>query len=228
MPLLGWARDGRRRLAGVEFQVLRRGRPGRSYLLIHGDEQTARETLLAHMEKHDGVAHLVTGRERMVRIEGALIDPNRMFSSEGARRSLRRLNPALSEAKLARAERYLDARRGQLVEAILPPPGGLLVAVHNNARGYTVETEAPASNRVSLPRPGAPHEFFLATDAGDFEILARGPYNCVLQNDAQGDDDGSLSRLAARRGVRYVNLEAGLGRRAEQAEMLEWLAAVLP
>jgi hypothetical protein len=227
LPFWGLWRRGRRRLADVEFRVVRRGRSARRYLLIHGDEETARETLLEHMKRHDGVAYLVTGKERMVRIGGARIDPNRMFSAAGARRSLRRLNPEWSEAELAKVERRLDAKRGELLRALLPPRGGLLIAVHNNARGYSVEDEIGISNRVSLPRRESPHEFFLVTDAGDFEVLARGPYNCVLQNEARGDDDGSLSRLAARLGVRYVNLEAGLGKRREQEEMLEWLVKTL-
>jgi hypothetical protein len=45
----------------------------------------------------------------------------------------------------------------------------------------------------------------------------------VLQRSAPKEDDGSLSRLAARRGVRYINLEVTLGERAKQEEMLGWL-----
>jgi hypothetical protein len=200
----------------------------RRYLLIHGDEQTARETLVAHMTRHKGVAHLVTGSTRVVEIHGARFDPNRIFSSEGARKSLARLNPGMSAESAEKALSYLDRRRGDLLRALLPPRGGLLIAVHNNASGYSVKSEAPISNRVSLPRPDSPHEFFLATHPEDFAILAQGPYNCVLQSDAGGDDDGSLSRLCARLGVRYVNLEVGLGKRDVQAEMLEWLDRQLP
>jgi hypothetical protein len=36
-------------------------------------------------------------------------------------------------------------------------------------------------------------------------------------------EDGSISRVAARLGVRYVNLEVSLGQREKQIEMLHWL-----
>jgi hypothetical protein len=45
----------------------------------------------------------------------------------------------------------------------------------------------------------------------------------VLQQHAPKQDDGSLSRLAAARGVRYVNLEVELGNADRQQEMMRWL-----
>jgi hypothetical protein len=72
-----------------------------------------------------------------------------------------------------------------------------------------------------------PHEFFLATDPADFEKLAQSPFNVVLQNTAPKDDDGSLSRLAARMGIRYVNLECALGKIERQRELLGWLEKYL-
>jgi hypothetical protein len=44
-----------------------------------------------------------------------------------------------------------------------------------------------------------------------------------LQNTAPKEDDGSLSRLAAKLGIRYINLECGLGKVDRQREMLGWL-----
>ena len=40
-------------------------------------------------------------------------------------------------------------------------------------------------------------------------------------------DDGSLSRLCAREGARYVNIEAGLGQEAKQKAMLAWVEQAL-
>jgi hypothetical protein len=45
----------------------------------------------------------------------------------------------------------------------------------------------------------------------------------VLRQHAPREDDGSLSRLAAARDVRYVNLEVGLGHSNRQREMMRWL-----
>lgn len=216
-------------LAGIEFQILQNGfHSRRRYLLIHGNEATARECLAGHMRVYRGIAHLVTGAERYVEVAGGKLDPNRMFSREGALRSFRRLNPTWSDAALASACDWLDQRRGKLLKHLLPPRQGLLFAVHNNSQGYSMEEEIPISNDVHLPLKNQPHEFFLAADRIDFLRLAGGPYNVLLQDSPKGPDDGSLSRLAAKHRFRYVNLEVGLGKAEKQSEMMAWLEQRLP
>jgi hypothetical protein len=206
-------------LSGVRFHVIRNGDSARRYLLIHGNEETARQVLTAHLARHPGIAHLVMNRSRNVLIDAWYIDPNRMFSREGASRSLARLNVTYP----ARLLDYLDRERPKLLKALLPPAGGLLVALHNNSATYSVRDELANSDEVSLKPGESPHNFFLCTQMADYEILAKSPYNAVLQNKAPKIDDGSLSRLAARMGVRYVNLEVSLGMPDQQREMLEWL-----
>ena len=228
VPCSALARSDRQRLSGIGFHRIRNGRSNRRYLVIHGDESTARETLIGHMKTAPGVAYLIESRSRTVKPHLLEIDPNRMFSDAGAALSLERLNASAGVDSIRRELRWLAARRHQLIDAFLPPPGGLLIALHNNARGYSVQSEAPISNRVHLPAPATPHDFFLATSESDFHLIARGPYNAVLQSGAKGPDDGSLSRLCAARSIRYVNLECALGNRAAQAEMLKWLDGLLP
>gem|GEM_PF-869223 len=226
-PLAAASAPGRTALSGIWFRRVRRGRSSRRYLVIHGDETTARDTLLDFMKSHDGHAYMVESRVRTVRPHLLEIDPNRMFSDAGAAKSLERLNAAAGAAAIAREVKWLSARRDNLLKALLPPRDGLLIALHNNARGYSVDDEVPISNRSHLPSPATPHEFFLATSPADFERIATGPYNAVLQTEAKGEDDGSLSRLCASLGIRYVNLECALGNRKAQAEMLAWLDGLL-
>jgi hypothetical protein len=214
-------------LEEVRFRVIRHGDSPHRYLFIHGNEETAREVLTAHMRQAKGIAYLVTGHDRYVPIESGKLDPNRMFSREGAEKNLRSLNPGWNDERLRQALHKLDRGREKLVSRLLPPSGGRLMALHNNSQGYSVKDEVAASDQVSLKDADRPHEFFLCTDAGDFDILATSPYNVVLQRSAPKEDDGSLSRLAARRGVRYINLEVTLGERAKQEEMLGWLEAHL-
>jgi hypothetical protein len=122
-----------------------------------------------------------------------------------------------------RALGALDRDREHLVRALTPPPGGLLVALHNNSEGYSVTDEVPISDQTSLRQPAQVHAFFLCTDPADFEVLKTSPYNVVLQQHPSTRDDGSFSRLAAMRGIRYVNLEVHLGDFERQREMLDWL-----
>ena len=222
-----WRRGRYVSLAGARFQVTRHGRSPRRYLLIHGNEETARQVLLEHMQVNQGSAYIVTGHQRNVAIGAGALDPNRMFSREGARKNLRRLNPKWGEAQTTRALDELDRGREKLVRALFPPEGSRLLALHNNSESYSVRDEAPISDRVSLKNPEDPHAFFLCTDARDFEKLAASPYNVVLQQKAPPDDDGSLSRLAAAHGVRYVNLEVRLGNIERQRQMVEYLERVL-
>lgn len=220
-------RGGGLRLAGARFQVLRNGHAPVRYLHIHGNEPTAREVLTAHMRTHQGSAYLIAGDKRNVPAGPGVIDPNRMFSREGADKNLRLLNPGWTNGQLREVLDLLDRGRERLLRSLLPHDGGLLFAVHNNAEGYSMRAETAISDRVAWNNEPHPHEFFLCTGLRDFELLARSPYNVVLQKTAPIDDDGSLSRLAARRGVRYVNLECELGNVREQTEMLAFAFRLL-
>lgn len=228
---LAWpalAAQRRRILAGIEFQWIEHSPSPRRYLLIHGNEHTAREVLQAHMQGRRGRALLVTGQERWVTVRGLRLDPNRMFSREGARRNLHLLNPAAGRAAVEGTLDWLDRERKALLAELLPPRGGLIVSMHNNASGYSLESEVGISESVWLPSRGTPHDFILATSEADFGILERSPFNALLQERPRGEDDGSLSRLCAARGIRYVNIEARIGHEAEQRAMLEWIERHLP
>lgn len=224
--IFGWLpflRPKRIELAGASFRITRYGHSNRRYLLIHGDEESARAVLTAHMRSHEGVAYMVEGHERNVKIESGQIDPNRMFSRTGAEANLKKLNPGWTPERVQSALALLGRGREKLVRALFPPPGGLLIALHNNGEGYSVRDEEPISDAGSIREPANPHAFFLCTSEDDFRKLSTSPYNAVLQNKAPKEDDGSLSRLAAARGARYVNLEVGRGHAGRQKEMLDWL-----
>lgn len=213
-------------LAGIRFRVIRHGRSPRRYLMIHGDEDTARDVLTRYMTDHNGVAYIVTGKQRTVEIRGVKVDPNRLFSRAGADFSIRGLNPGLDVERLIDVLDYLDAERGKLLRRLIPGKGSRLFALHNN-RDYSVQDELAASNETSIKQPALPRNFFLCTDPRDFGILRQSPYNVVLQTEAD-PDDGSLSRLAARRGFRYINLECAIGEYDAQMERVKWLDEHLP
>lgn len=213
-------------LVGARFRIHRNGNSARRYLLIHGNEESARQVLTDHIRSHQGVAFIVESKTRNVPIEGGEIDPNRMFSHVGAEKSLKNLNPKWPPEKVETALRLLDRDREHLVRALLPPKGGLLVALHNNV-DYSVKDEEAQSDAKSIREPNNPHAFFLCTDPADYKLLSESAYNAVLQQKPATEDDGSLSRLAAARGVRYVNLETHMGEPERQMEMLQWMEWVL-
>jgi hypothetical protein len=228
--LFGWIpflRPHRVSLAGAHFRIIYNGRSNRHYLLIHGDEESARKVVLYHIQAHQGVAFVVQGHTRDVPVAGGKIDPNRMFTGVGAAASLHSLNPDWGQDQIDQAVRVLDAGREKLIKALFPRPGGILMALHNNSAEYSVADEQPLSDAASIREPANPHAFFLCTDENDFRVLSGSPYNVVLQNKPKRDD-GSLSVVAARSHVRYLNLEVALGNPDRQNEMLMWAEWNLP
>jgi len=228
---LPWRRPKEAAIAGARFRILRsklKHKPSqRRYLLIHGDEKTAREVLLEHMRTHSGVAFVAENETRNVPIESGVIDPNRMFSRRGASLSLKSLNPTWTAEQVGAALDLLDGERERFLDTILPGGRNLMVALHNNTE-YSFADEEPVSDRSARNQPGEMHAFFLCTHPADFEALAASPYNAILQQYLRTPDDGSLSRRAAARRLRYLNLEVKEGDAARQREMLDWVEAHLP
>jgi hypothetical protein len=214
-------------LSGLPWIHIRNGSAPLRLLRIHGNEETAREAVELLIEKTPGEAWIVESQTRHVTLAGLRLDPNRMFSRVGAEKNLRLLNPEARPEQIAALLDQLDRGRDALMKTLAPPPGGLWIAAHNNGPGYSIETEEPISQRIHKPQPESPRDFFLFTSAADFEIALKGPYNAVLQDRPGGEDDGSLSRWCAARGVRYVNAEAAHGKLDKQLEMLRWLIAAL-
>jgi hypothetical protein len=214
-------------MAGVRFRIVEHGHSPHRYLHIHGDETTARQVLRQHIDTHGGKGLFIESETRTVLFRLGQLDPNRMFSNEGAGANLRRLNPQWSEAQVANGILALEHDRHKFVKAIRPPNGGRIVALHNNSRGYSVKDEVSLIDSTSLHDEANPHEFFLCTTHQDFQNLSSGPYNVVLQYSPPHRDDGSLSRLSARLGIRYVNLEVGAGKLEKQQEMLAFLESKL-
>lgn len=216
-------RKRREKLAGISFRILRYGPDRRRFVHIHGDEKTAREVLRAHVRAAGGRAFVIENEVRNVAFRGGQLDPNRMFSRQGAARNLEKLNPGWDFYAVREALDALDRDRQEFLDEILPRRGGLLIALHNNSPAYSVTEEVPISDRSSLPAPDRPREFILCTDPRDYEALTTGPHNVVLQATQRGEEDGSLSRLCAARRVRYVNIEAPHGGAAAQQAMLAFV-----
>ncbi len=215
-------------MGGIDFAVEQlRGRGKRRYLHIHGNETTAREVLREHLKAFPGTYFFIQSDKRNVRVGECMIDPNRMFTAAGARKSLERWNKDASPAAIRAAEQLLDRDRDRFLRAVVPPKGGLLIAMHNNSEGYSMKDEIAISDKVHTPDPDNPRDFLLVTDPRDFALIERGKFNAVLQSKVQ-NDDGSFSVVAAWRGIRYVNSEAALGNLSKQQAMLQFLEQVLP
>ena len=179
--------------------------------------------LESHMKLNLGTAFFIQGETREKDFFDGILDPNRIFSSKGAEANIHKYNRSWSSFRKQEALEWINRERDAFLESIFPKNGGLLVALHNNFKGYNVNREIQKSDSVSIKKDQNPRDFFICTDRTDFEALARSPFNVVLQEKLPQKDDGSLSWAAMRNGVRYVNIEVRLGWLSQQKKMLNYL-----
>ena len=212
----------------VQFTAVQNGESNRRYIWLHGDEKTAEMALKYHIKHNRGTAFFIHSDDRVVLADGLKLDPNRIFSTKGTKKTLLKYHPKVSKNKKKAIVEALDKERETFLEELLSPEGSLVVALHNNFRGYSIDSEIENAVTYSVKPGQRRQDFFLCTDRADYEILSKSPFNVVLQSNDDEFDDGSLSRLMGRKGVRYVNIEVKLGWLSQQKKMLKYLENYLP
>ena len=210
-------------IATIQFKVIQNGDSDRRYIWLHGDEQTARMALESHMKKNQGKAFLVEGILRESEFYGGIIDPNRIFSSLGAKANIQKYNPRWTSKEKEERLLTIDKDRKIFFKKIFPKNGELLIALHNNYKGYNINKELGRSDAKSIKNDQNPRDFFICTNRSDFEILSQSPFNVVLQEESPKKDDGSLSWAAIRNDIRYINIETRLGWLSQQKKMLNYI-----
>ena len=225
---LSFARDiSELSYCGIDFLVKKNGFSDGNYILIHGDEDTARMQLSEHIKKNKGKAFFIKSKEREVVFGPTKVDPNRIFSRAGARKALKKFRPHWDHKALTCLLEKLDESRNIFLFNIFPSEGGLLIALLNYFRGYSVKDELTNSQLHSIKKDKNPRDFIICTDLKDYQKLKKGPYNVVLQNIIDEDNNGSLSWSALENGVRYVNIETRLGWLSQQRKMLKFVESSL-
>ena len=177
----------------------------------------------AVMLKGDTGAFFIKSSEREVALGPTKVDPNRIFSRPGSEKALKKFKPIWNQNKLERLLDRLDHARKMFLINIFPSKGGLLIALHNNFRGYNVNMELGNSQLYSIKKDQNPRDFILCTSLEDYKKLENGPYNIVLQNKFYDNNNGSLSWAAMNYGVRYINIESRLGWLSQQRKMLSFV-----
>lgn len=179
------------------------------------------------MERHGGrLLELKSQRQRLVtfRLAGTryIVDPNRIFTSDGIQKSLR-LNGPYSQSAHDAVARIAERLVAYIRKNLSPP----LIAVHNNTDGaLSVETYRKGSNlgreaaRVAINPKMDPDDFFLVTEEPIFDRLASAGFNVILQS-KQPSDDGSMSVFCRQNRIPYVNVESEFQHSGEQNRMLE-------
>lgn len=215
------------------------------YVIIHGDEETAPLAAEAHLRRCGGVLiQLINPRKRFVTFRLPRLpftydfDPNRVFTRTGLEQNIRALNRRTRRSRLPKlfeeAQRFADQFLPLLIEPRTPAQG--LIAVHNNGTSprsdFSFETFVnsrgyfPGVEAMHYRRSHSPFNLFVVTDRADYEELVRRGLNVVLENSHLASDDGSLSVLCGKEGIRYANVETRMGEIDKQVEMLNTLREI--
>jgi len=232
----GYTREERVYMIGDrEIRVVEhsRGEGGLTIFNMHDDEDTAVEASLEVIGRCGGrLIELRHTGQRLISFhlgtEAYQFDPNRIFTGEGIRKTLERYSTYSHPA--------FDAVRG-FADSLLADyglaEGGLVVTAHNNGSDeYSASSYLPGAEyendaaEVYLADGSDPDDFFFVTTPEAFAGFKAAGFNVVLQNNRTVTDDGSLSVLAGRKGIPYINCEAEKGHLAEQVRMLEAVAGI--
>ncbi len=153
-------------------------------------------------------------------------DPNRIYSDFGIFKTLQSYNSFTPENK-----KQVRIFSEYILDSLLSD-ANMIVAVHNNMKGYSIEKYMPDSifeesaAKIHYDRKNSPHDFFFVNDPTHFEYFKNLGYNAILQSQ-KPEDDGSLSVYCALKGIPYINVEAKEGHLEIQQKMLEDLQEIL-
>jgi hypothetical protein len=224
------------RLGETVVDVAISERPGSKLLFcnLHDDENTAVEAGLIALRRFGGrLVELQHGGKRDItfRLDGEtfIVDANRIFTTEGARRTLAKLSRRTIEA-----EHAVDRFARDLVSLCSIERADVVIALHNSTEGhysalsYEKGGELASDAAAVFIKDGSdPDDFFFVTERAVFDALRRRGFNVVLQDNRRVTDDGSLSVYCGRAGVRYINVEAQHGHLEPQVAMILALRDVL-
>ncbi len=194
---------------------------------LHDDENTSVDAALGVLTRFPGrLVELQNGGRRNITFELSgrhfTFDPNRIFTVQGIRTTLKQLSHVDEHAT-----RAIMSFGRELLEYYDLDHVQAVIALHNNSDGnYSLSSYLPgqslAGDALSVHRNESQDvdDFFFVTDQNLFTALSAGKFNVVLQDNRRVTDDGSLSVYFGRKGIPYVNVEAQHGHLEQQSSML--------
>jgi hypothetical protein len=196
------------------------------FINLHEDENTSVKAGKKFLKRHPGTMYsLEHGRTRRIyfQIQGSTyhFDPNRMFTEEGIRRTLKGPEDHIMEARVM----VLDFGK-YVFQQLKIDQLDKIIALHNNgADEYSLRSYMPAGQYKN--EAAAVHQnltidhddFYFTTDSVIYEQLKARNWNVILQNNQSADDDGSLSVYLKDANVSYVNVEAQHKHKRVQLQM---------
>ena len=204
------------------------------FINLHDDEITSVDAAKRVLEEYGGLLiEIENNAQRNIPFKldryCYKVDPNRIFSVEGIKKSLEQLG-RISGKAVDEVEKL-----GQRIIQLIPEEAKCIIALHNNTPDlFSVTEYAPGNKRsvdckkVYINAEQDTDDFFLTTDNNLYEKLADKGFNTILQDNKNCTEDGSLSVYCGKKSIRYVNCETEHGKAAQYYEMMKALVAALP
>ncbi len=203
------------------------------FINLHDDEITSVDAAKRVLEEYGGLLiEVENNAQRNIRFKldryFFKVDPNRIFSEEGIKKSLEQLGRTSGKA-VDEVEKL-----GQRIVQLIPEETTCIIALHNNTPDLFSVTEYSAGNKRSFDSKKVyinteqdTDDFFLTTDNNLYEKLADKGFNTILQDNKNCTEDGSLSVYCGRKNIRYVNCETEHGKTDQYYEMMKTLMVSL-
>ncbi|HEY5533693.1 MAG TPA: hypothetical protein VIL99_01945 [Ignavibacteria bacterium] len=216
------------------LMIKKNGEKNIKFFNMHENEQTSVTAGKDIVENYGGtlISFKTRGnREITFSLSGRsyTVDPNRIFTSTGVQKTLKKYGNYSEDAKEA-VNKFVK----QLLDSLFIDSNQIIVALHNNTnnnlsiksymRGGEYENEAI---KTYQDIESDIDDFFFVTDINFFEKLSGKNFNVALQNNANVTDDGSLSVYCGYNKIPYINVEAETGHLSTQIKMLEAVLEIL-
>jgi hypothetical protein len=199
------------------------------FINLHDDEITSVDAAKRVLEEYGGLLiEVENNAQRNIHFKldryFYRVDPNRIFSGKGIKRSLQQLGRISSKA-VDEVEKL-----GKRIIQLIPEEAKCVIALHNNTPDFFSVTEYTPGNKrsvdckkVYINAEQDADDFFLTTDNSLYEKLADKGYNAILQDNKYCTEDGSLSVYCGKKNIRYVNCETEHGKTEQYYEMIKAL-----
>jgi hypothetical protein len=155
------------------------------------------------------------------------VDPNRIYTRKGRRRTLR--DGGKFSFKAAKEVRFFADQILSFLEE-----RSVVIAMHNNTDvNYSIKSylpggdEAKNTKEVFVNPEMDPDDFIYTTEISFYEKLKDRKINVILQDNKKYVNDGSLSVYCGIRGIPYINIEAQKGHFDEQMFLIQEVMAIL-
>lgn len=202
------------------------------FINVHEDEQTSIDAVV-HYASISPLHFVRLKHNETRRIDFSLrgknysVDPNRIFTGRGRRKTLR--DGGKFSWKASRSVKnlaneiltYIDGR-------------SVIIAMHNNTDvNYSIKSylpdgdEAKNTKEVYINEQMDPDDFVYTTDKSYYDKLKAKKINVILQDNKKYVNDGSLSVYCGKNGIPYINIEAQKGHFKEQLRLIEIVLSIL-